>query len=78
MLNRLRFPRFLSMNLPLYPHKSAEDVMKEKSTEANIYNALLQIMEAGLTKGSDELTDLVKSGYLIRTEVSAEDQQGKH
>ena len=71
IMNRMRFGRFLTMDLPM------EGETKYKIEQNK--QILLQVIEGGSLKGITEMEDLIKNGYLVRAEydIQAGNQSGK-
>lgn len=71
ILNRLRFGRFLSMDLKIEGEAT-------RTPEQN-KEILLKMIEMGSLKGTPEMTDLAKSGYIVQAEYDIQlgPQEGK-
>mmetsp|Transcript_29472 Transcript_29472/g.29096 ORF Transcript_29472/g.29096 Transcript_29472/m.29096 type:complete len:302 (+) Transcript_29472:20-925(+) len=75
IFNRLRFGRFLTMDLKI--EGEATRTLEENR------EILLKIIEVGSLKGTPEMTDLAKSGYIVQAEydiqlgLQAEEDDGE-
>lgn len=68
LLNRLRYPRFLCMDLPFNTHSDKEESKGDIAAKSDYKNILKEVIEFGSMKGNDSFTELVKNGYLVRAD----------